>query len=61
MKTDWSLMMRSFTSGGRVFATAARRFLMASMTFTVLVPVWRRTSRLTASSPSKLFQVRGSA
>ena len=61
MKTDWSLMIRSFMSGGRVFATASRRFLMASITLTVLVPVCRLMSRLTASSPSKWFQVRGSA
>ncbi len=61
MKTDWSLITRSSTSRGRERWISARRFLIASMIRTVLVPAWRRTSRETASRPSRRFQVRGSA
>ena len=61
MKTDWSRMIRSETPGGSVLSISASLPLMVSMILTVLVPDWRRTSRVTASLPSSMFQVRGSA
>ena len=61
MNTDWSRMMRSDTPAGRVFSIWASLALMVSMILTVLVPDWRRTSRVTACLPSSMFQVRGSA
>ena len=61
MKTDWSRMMRSDTPGGRPLPISASLALMVSMILTVLVPDWRRMSRVTACLPSSMFQVRGSA
>ena len=61
MKTDWSRMMRVATPGGRVLSIWASFSLMVSMILTVLVPDWRRISRVTACLPSSMFQVRGSA
>ena len=61
MKIDWSRMVRSEMPVGRFGCRAAIFFLTASMISTVLVPDWRRMSRVTASLPSSMFHERGSA
>ena len=61
MKTDWSRITRRVRPAGSVLSIWASLALMVSMILTVLVPDWRRMSRVTACLPSSMFQVRGSA
>ena len=60
MKTDWSRVTRSSIPAGSVRRIWPSLPFTASMIWTVLVPDWRRTSRVTAGRPWRVFHEVGS-